>query len=297
MYPKLRESLEYILTEHVEKRQRKVKNKIKERIEMENAYMNTDHEDFLGLKGAMRLMEDNNVPKNESVETPKTRSLTKTKSQSTFHLNSNIVQEGWITIRNSKMFWFVLTDFNLSWYKKEDKKSRIAGYDVNPSTVMQYDLTGTQITLTFSNKKSDEMELLFQSRDDFNRWYDAFSIVGIVVDDPERKSLLTFEEQNGKPNVLLTHQTELIRVLVDSYIKIIKKNLKDIIPKLLMHGVINNTREFLTSELHVSILAQDKDELLQFDPEAERLHKELTEKFDSCKEALTMIRKIATDSF
>ncbi|RWS28557.1 dynamin-like protein [Leptotrombidium deliense] len=298
VYPRLRETVEHIVTDHIEKRQRKVKDKVKERIEMESAYMNTDHEDFVGLTGAMRLMEENNVPKGEASENLKPRPPPKVKTQSTSNLQSQIVHEGWVTIRNSKCYWFALTDSWFSWYQRNDKKDRIAGHEVNQATFMQPEMNGTQITLNFiNNKKTDKIELVFQTRDEFNKWYQAFVNIGISVDEPEGKSPLKFEQDNGRGGAALKNQVELIRILVDSYLKIIKKNMQDFIPKLLMHGVINNTREFLSTDLHVALLAYDEEELLQVDPEAEKLRKELTEKYDSCKQALTMIRKISTESF
>ncbi|RWS22460.1 Dynamin-like protein, partial [Leptotrombidium deliense] len=293
VYPRLREIVENIVTEHIERRQRKAKDKVKERIEMESGYMNTDHEDFVGLTGAMRLMdENNNNVKSECSEILKPYPPLKGKTQSTSNLQSQIVHEGWVTIRNSKCYWFVLTDSWLSWYKRNDKKDRIAAQEVNQATSMQADMmSGTQILLNFVNQRTDKVDLVFQTQDEFHKWYQAFLKVGIIVDAPERKPPLEYEKENAKEHVTLTNQIEVIRILVDSYLNIMKKNFQDILPKLLMHGVIHNTREFLSSDLHVSLLAYDEEELLQIDPAAEKLRHELTEKYDSCKLALTVIRQ------
>ncbi|RWS25832.1 dynamin-like protein [Leptotrombidium deliense] len=269
-YPKLRELVEKHVTEHIEKRQRKAKDTIKERIAMESAYMNTDHEDFVGLSGAMRLMEEN---------------------------NSQIAYEGWMSILNLKCYWFVLSDCSLSWYQKNDKKDRLAHHEVNQATHMQPDVNGTQIQLNFvNNKKADKIDLVFQTKDEFNKWYQAFLNVGIIVDESQRKSPLK-KHDNCNGGAALKSQIEVIRILVDSYLKIIKKNMQDFIPKLVMYGVINNTREFLSTDLHVALLKYDEKELLKVDPETEKLCKELTEKYDFCNQALTMIRNILTESF
>ena len=46
---------------------------------------------------------------------------------------------------------------------------------------------------------------------------------------------------------------ETIRNLVDSYIQIVVKNLKDQVPKMIMHLMLNSARDFIAEEL-VAIL-------------------------------------------
>ncbi|RWS22877.1 dynamin-1-like protein, partial [Leptotrombidium deliense] len=212
-YPRLRAIIERLVNEHIEKRQRKVKNKIKDRIKIESAYMNTAHEDFIGLTGATRLMA-----KKDIVET-----------------------EG-------------------------------------------------------NNKMNDKMELIFKTKDEFNKLYEAFSKLGITVDKPEEKCP-SKKGKNCEEGADFTNEVDLIRIQVESYLKIMKKNMKDYIPKLIMHHLVNNTREFLTIDLHASLLAYDEKELLMIDPEVEKQRKKLAVKYDSCKEALNVIRNISSESF
>ena len=42
---------------------------------------------------------------------------------------------------------------------------------------------------------------------------------------------------------------ETIRNLVDSYIKIIHKTTRDLVPKIIMHIMINDIREFVKNEI------------------------------------------------
>ncbi|KAB0406906.1 hypothetical protein E2I00_002036, partial [Balaenoptera physalus] len=62
-------------------------------------------------------------------------------------------------------------------------------------------------------------------------------------------------EENGSDNFMhsmdpqLERQVETIRNLVDSYMAIVNKTVRDLMPKTIMHLMINNTKEFIFSEL------------------------------------------------
>ena len=47
----------------------------------------------------------------------------------------------------------------------------------------------------------------------------------------------------------LERQVETIRNLVDSYMKIVTKTTRDLVPKLIMSLMINDTKEFIQGEL------------------------------------------------
>ena len=53
----------------------------------------------------------------------------------------------------------------------------------------------------------------------------------------------------------LERQVETIRNLVDSYMKIVTKTTRDLVPKSLMHLMINNTKEFIMGELLAHLYA------------------------------------------
>ncbi|RWS22855.1 dynamin-like protein, partial [Leptotrombidium deliense] len=197
-YPRLREKIENLVTQHIQKCQQKVKNKIEDRIQIESAYMNTDHDDFIGLTGAMRFMAENNVLQMEDLDT-----LDPSPSPNSY--------------------WLVIIESLFSWFKRKTEVYR--------------------------------------------------------EDSAEFKN-----------------QVELIRILVDSYLTIMKKNMQDYIPKLLMHDLINHTCKFLSTDLHEPLLACDDDELLKIDPEVEKMRDELAKKHDCCEEALKVIRQISNES-
>lgn len=53
----------------------------------------------------------------------------------------------------------------------------------------------------------------------------------------------------------LERQVETIRNLVDSYMKIVTKTTKDLVPKTIMMLIINNAKDFINGELLAHLYA------------------------------------------
>lgn len=53
----------------------------------------------------------------------------------------------------------------------------------------------------------------------------------------------------------LERQVETIRNLVDSYMRIVTKTTRDLVPKTIMYIIINNTKDFINGELLAHIYA------------------------------------------
>lgn len=54
---------------------------------------------------------------------------------------------------------------------------------------------------------------------------------------------------------VLERQVETIRNLVDSYMKIVTKSCRDLVPKIIMHLIINNSKDFINGELLAHLYA------------------------------------------
>ena len=61
--------------------------------------------------------------------------------------------------------------------------------------------------------------------------------------------MLLYVFEIGSIDPQLERQVETIRNLVDSYMKIINKTTRDFVPKIIMHLIINNVREFIKNEI------------------------------------------------
>lgn len=54
---------------------------------------------------------------------------------------------------------------------------------------------------------------------------------------------------------MLERQVETIRNLVDSYMRIVTKTVRDMVPKAIMMLIINNCKDFINSELLAHLYA------------------------------------------
>lgn len=65
----------------------------------------------------------------------------------------------------------------------------------------------------------------------------------------------TQQEQSSSLDPMLERQVETIRNLVDSYMRIVTKTTRDMVPKAIMMMVINNVKDFINGELLAHLYA------------------------------------------
>lgn len=63
---------------------------------------------------------------------------------------------------------------------------------------------------------------------------------------------------------VLERQVETIRNLVDSYMKIVTKSCRDLVPKIIMHLIINNSKDFINGELLAHLYASGDQVVIYF---------------------------------
>ncbi|KTF83047.1 hypothetical protein cypCar_00030046, partial [Cyprinus carpio] len=109
-YPMLREEMERIVTQHIRDRESRTKQQVLLLIDIELAYMNTNHEDFIGFANAQQRSSQINKKKAAGNQD-----------------EIMVIRKGWLTINNigimkggAKEYWFVLTAESLSWYKDDE---------------------------------------------------------------------------------------------------------------------------------------------------------------------------------
>ncbi|PSN39267.1 Dynamin [Blattella germanica] len=110
-YPRLREETERIITTYVRQREQLCKEQIILLIDCELAYMNTNHEDFIGFANAQQSSEN-------SVKAGR-------------KLGNQVIRKGYMCIHNlgimkggSRDYWFVLTSESISWFKDEEEREK-----------------------------------------------------------------------------------------------------------------------------------------------------------------------------
>ncbi|ELK27777.1 Dynamin-3 [Myotis davidii] len=103
------------------------------------------------------------------------------------------------------------------------------------------------------------------------------------------------QAENFSLDPQLERQVETIRNLVDSYMSIINKCIRDLIPKTIMHLMINNVKDFINSELLAQLYSsEDQNTLMEESAEQAQRRDEMLHMYQALKEALVIIGDINT---
>lgn len=292
-FPRLREETERIVTTHVRDRDGKTKEQILLLIDIELSYINTNHEDFIGFANAQQ----------------RSSQLTKKRA-----VPNQVIRRGWITISNislmkggSKEYWFVLTAESLSWYKDDEEKEKkymlpldnLKLKDVEKgfmSTKHIFALFNTEHRNVYKDYR--QIELACESQEDVDSWKASFLRAGVY---PERENAESEETGSTSDSFSmdpqLERQVETIRNLVDSYMGIVNKSVRDLMPKTIMHLMINNTKDFILAELLAYLYSStDQNSLMEESAEQAQRRDEMLRMYHAIKEALHIIGDISTST-
>uniref|UniRef100_A0A8K9XZ40 dynamin GTPase n=1 Tax=Oncorhynchus mykiss TaxID=8022 RepID=A0A8K9XZ40_ONCMY len=292
-YPMLREEMEKIVTQHIRDRESRTKDQVMLLIDIELAYMNTNHEDFIGFANAQQ------------------RSSQVAQKKQT---GSKVIRKGWLTINNigimkggAKEYWFVLTAESLSWYKDDEEKEKKYMLQVDNLRLRDVEksfMSSKQIFALFNTEQRNvykdyrQLELACESQEEIDGWKASFLRAGVY---PERVTSDSGDGENGSDNLMhsmdpqLERQVETIRNLVDSYMAIVNKTIRDLMPKTIMYLMINNTKEFINAELLANLYhSGDQNSLMEESQEQAHHRDEMLRMYHALKEALNIIGDIST---
>ncbi|KAJ8390041.1 hypothetical protein AAFF_G00112020, partial [Aldrovandia affinis] len=295
-YPMLREEMERIVTQHIRDRESRTKDQVMLLIDIELAYMNTNHEDFIGFANAQQ------------------RSSQMSKKKASGNQDEiMVIRKGWLTINNigimkggAKEYWFVLTAESLSWYKDDEEKEKKYMLQVDNLKLRDVEkgfMSSKHIFALFNTEQRNvykdyrQLELACESQEDVDGWKASFLRAGVY---PERITSDTGEE-NGSDGFMhsmdpqLERQVETIRNLVDSYMAIVNKTVRDLMPKTIMHLMINNTKDFINAELLANLYScGDQNTLMEESAEQAQHRDEMLRMYHALREALSIIGDIST---
>lgn len=329
-YPRLRDEIERIIRSHISEREQQLKDQLLLLVEVQSAYMNTNHEDFVGFS--------NGQPSNDN----STRNKRKVGNQ--------VIRKGWMSIHNSGLmkvrasdFWFVLTAETLSWYKDEEEKEKKYMLSLDGLKIRDIESSFMSRRSVFSLFNSENnrnvyrdyktLDLSCDSTEETEAWKASFYRAGVYLDrssptgnqqqsssatsqlpqqqqqqhqqqQHQQTNGVTTTESNGIVNSRqhseissldpqLERQVETIQNLVESYMRIVTKTFHDLVPKFIMHFLINSTKDFMHSDLWTTLFHQgDQASLMEESPEEERRRTALMKTYQACKEALAIISDI-----
>uniref|UniRef100_A0A8B9H448 Dynamin-2 n=1 Tax=Astyanax mexicanus TaxID=7994 RepID=A0A8B9H448_ASTMX len=290
-YPMLREEMERIVTQHIRDRESRTKGQVMLLIDIELAYMNTNHEDFIGFANAQQRSSQMSKKKDAG---------------------NKVIRKGWLTINNigimkggAKEYWFVLTAETLSWYKDDEEKEKKYMLPVDNLKLRDIEksfMSSKHIFALFNTEQRNvykdyrQLELACETQEEVDSWKASFLRAGVY---PER--IMVSSEESSSESFMhsmdpqLERQVETIRNLVDSYMAIVNKTVRDLMPKTIMHLMINNTKEFIHAELLAQLYScGDQNTLMEESAEQAQHRDEMLRMYYALKEALNIIGDIST---
>uniref|UniRef100_A0A673GEC0 dynamin GTPase n=1 Tax=Sinocyclocheilus rhinocerous TaxID=307959 RepID=A0A673GEC0_9TELE len=295
-YPMLREEMERIVTQHIRDRESHTKQQVLLLIDIELAYMNTNHEDFIGFANAQQRSSQMNKKK---------------------AAGNQVIRKGWLTINNisimkggAKEYWFVLTAESLSWYKDDEEKEKKYMLQVDNLKLRDVEkgfMSSKHIFALFNTEQRNvykdyrQLELACESQEDVDGWKASFLRAGVYAERVVEKEKSDAGDENGSDGFMhsmdpqLERQVETIRNLVDSYMGIVNKTVRDLMPKTIMHLMINNTKEFINAELLAQLYScGDQNTLMEESADQAQRRDEMLRMYHALREALNIIGDIST---
>lgn len=295
-YPRLSEELFRFVSMFLREREVKCKDQICTLIDFELAYMNTNHEDFIGFSNAEGRTERNT-----------------TNSQRQRVVQDQVIRKGWLGLYSSLIKggsrdnWFVLSSQTLAWYKNEEEREK--RYMLPLDGLMLKDVESGFMSRSFKfalfypdgrnvYKDHKMLELSAQTLDEVDAWKASFLRAGVYPERESQEAMADEDkafEQSSSTDPLLERQVETIRSLVDSYMKIVTKTVRDLVPKIIMQISINSMNEFVNTDLLAQLYSMGNQDSLMEESEAEvHRRQQVLRMHQACKEALKIISEINT---
>ncbi|XP_051570861.1 dynamin-2 isoform X5 [Myxocyprinus asiaticus] len=289
-YPRLREETERIVTTYVREREGKTKDQVLLLIDIELSYINTNHEDFIGFANAQQR---NIVNKKRAIP-------------------NQVIRKGWLTLNisimkgGSKEYWFILTAESLSWYKDEEEKEKKYMLPLDNLKLRDVEkgfMSTKHIFAIFNTEQRNvykdlrQIELACDSQEDMDSWKASFLRAGVYPEKDQVESEDAAPADSFSMDPQLERQVETIRNLVDSYIGIVNKTIRDLMPKTIMHLMINSAKDFIHSELLAYLYSSgDQNSLMEESADQAQRRDEMLRMYHAIKEALSIIGDISTST-
>ncbi|XP_069380847.1 dynamin-2 isoform X3 [Paralichthys olivaceus] len=306
-YPRLREETERIVTTHVREREGKTKDQVLLLIDIELSYINTNHEDFIGFANLDYRRLDDGSPPGFGNNSAQQRNTAANKKRA---IPNQVIRKGWLTINisimkgGSKEYWFVLTAESLSWYKDEEEKEKKYMLPLDNLKLRDVEkgfMSTKHIFAIFNTEQRNvykdlrQVELACDSQEDVDSWKASFLRAGVYPEKDQTENEEAAPADTFSMDPQLERQVETIRNLVDSYIGIINKSIRDLVPKTIMHLMINSAKDFIHSELLAYLYSSgDQNSLMEESADQAQRRDEMLRMYHALREALHIIGDIST---
>ncbi|CAO3598805.1 unnamed protein product [Absidia cylindrospora] len=253
-YPKLHAKLVEVVAELLRERLSPTSTYVESLIAIERAYINTNHPDFMGAAGTMSNLESESKKKKKQ-ESSKRR-LTRRSSMNS--VSSAVRANGAFIDDDSKSITTITDTLSVA---NEN------GYPTQHDSFLNYFFGGAG--------KADRPALGPASETtngSYQHHVPTLSVSSLMEHEIEKKvEYGTIQNGNDEEPMYPTSdreeiETQLIRTLITNYFNIVRKNIQDLVPKSIMHLLVNHSRESVQNRLVTSLYKRELfDELLQED--------------------------------
>ncbi|XP_066532503.1 dynamin 3a isoform X2 [Hoplias malabaricus] len=291
-FPKLQEESERIVTTYIRERESQAKDQVLLSMEIQLSYINTNHEDFIGFANAQQ--RNNQTSKKASA-------------------GNQVIRKGWLTINNislmkggAKEYWFLLTAESLSWFKDDEEKEKKYMLPLDNLKLRDVEKTFMSSKHVFSIFNTEQrnvykdyrhLELACDTQEEVDSWKASLLRAGVYPEKTTVDGDSSGQTESFSMDPQLERQVETIRNLVDSYMSIVYKSIRDLMPKTIMHLMISNVKEFIHSELLAQLYStEDQATLMDESPEQALRREEVLRTHSALKEALDIITDISTST-
>lgn len=289
-FPNLREESERVINTRIREREQKTKDQLILMVDIQLAYMNTNHEDFIGFANAQ---QNSDVASKRKV-------------------GNQVIRKGWLALHNISMFkggktefWFVLTAENLMWFKDEEEKDKkymlsldnLKLRDIEAGFMSRrcmYALFNVENRNVYKDYK--QLELSAESQEEVDSWKASFLRAGVY---PEKKVEADDDTKDdiGSIDPQLERQVETIRNLVESYLRIVHKTQQDMVPKTIMHMIVNEMKDFVHTELLAQLYSsRDQSSMMEESADEAQRREEILRMYHATKDALSIIGDVTTST-
>merc|ERR1712226_1396860 len=274
-------------------------------IDCELAYMNTNHEDFIGFA------------KYDDLAGSSAQTTTQNAEKTGRKLGNQVIRKGYMAIHNlgimkggSRDYWFVLTSESLSWFKDEEEKDKKYMLPLDQLKLRDIESTFMSRRHMFAIYQSEgrnvfkdfkTLDLSCEAQDDVDSWKASFLRAGVYPEKSSAEGTSNEGEEGRSENAglgsvdpQLERQVETIRNLVDSYMKIVTKTCRDLVPKIIMYLMINDTKSFINGELLANLYATgDTHSMMEESADEALRREEMLRQYHACKEAMRIIGDVS----
>ncbi|KAI9316181.1 Dynamin central region-domain-containing protein [Dichotomocladium elegans] len=266
-YPRLHTKLVEVVSELLRERLRPTSEYVESLVAIECSYINTNHPDFLGASGAMASLE---------LESKKKKKVDRRRHIRTGSPASSVVSTG--SRFDDEPTAHALVNGNGSGLHPSDSKESFLAYFFGAASKNERAALGPSDTLGQSSFSS------------------PVSVTGMMESELERKfnEKISLGETTEEHLLQATDREEieiqLIRSLITSYFNIVRKNIQDLVPKAIMHLLVNFSRESVQNRLVATLYREDIfSDLLQEDENVAADREKCKTMLDVYKQALEIV--------